>query len=253
MQNNLNKLFNILIRNISFFKTYLDYPSLPHLKRELKQNSLQLQNYKNSLLLDTNQINIIRGGLLGDVTGIRRNNSPTDSLKFEQKFDRKEYVNHLYSVFHSFVGTPPTIRNITGGGSNDRKSYWFRTYGHKQLEKIITPFYQFNSELKKLIKVVPKDIDQWLNPQVLAYWFMDDGSITKKTLYLNTQSFTYEEQLLLQKALLGLNIKSSIKKDKISNGKILYRIEIDKESTNNFIELVKPYVLPIFHYKLGTK
>jgi hypothetical protein len=161
------------------------------------------------------------------------------------------------------VGTPPTIREIRGGGSNDRKSYWFRTYGHKELEKIIKPFYQFNSELNKLIKVVPKDIDQWLNAQVLAYWFMDDGSITKKTLYLNTQSFggsifrsidpTYEEQLLLQKALLGLNIKSSIKKDKISNGKVLYRIEIDKESTNNFIEQVKPYVLPIFHYKLGTK
>jgi len=85
MQNNLNKLFNILIRNISFFKTYLDYPSLPHLKRELKQNSLQLQNYKNSLLLDTNLINIIRGGLFGDVTGIRINNSSTDSLKFERK------------------------------------------------------------------------------------------------------------------------------------------------------------------------
>jgi len=65
MQNILNKLFNgiveinsnFFLRKFSSLKTYLDYPSLPHLKRELKQNSLQLQIYKNSLLLDTNQIN----------------------------------------------------------------------------------------------------------------------------------------------------------------------------------------------------
>jgi hypothetical protein len=255
----------ILTRKFSF-KTYLDYTPLPYLKRELKQNSLQLQTYKDSLSLDSNLINIIRGGLLGDITGIRRSNSPTDSLKIEQKLDRKEYVDHLYYVFYNFVGTPPAIRLITGGGSNDRKSYWFRTYGHKKLGEIITPFYQFNHQLNKYIKVVPIDITQWLNPQVIAYWFMDDGSRTKQTLYLNTQSFTYDEQLLLQKALLGLNIKCSIKKDKIepkgeifnkqslsqiSNDKNLYKLEINSESTPIFIQLIKPYILPIFNYKIG--
>jgi hypothetical protein len=156
-----NKIFdfkNYMVRSYSStiqqFKTYLDYPSLPRLKRNLIQNSLELKIYKNSLSLDINLINIIRGGLLGDFTGIRRTNSPTDSLKIEQKLDRKEYVDHLYDVLYTFVGTPPTLRNITGGGALDRQSYWFRTYGHKELEKLITPFYQYNSQFNKFFKIV---------------------------------------------------------------------------------------------------
>lgn len=63
------------------------------------QNSLPLKNYKNSLSpLDIDVINIIRGGLLGDLTGIRRSNLVTDSLKIEQKLDKSEYVDHLYNV-----------------------------------------------------------------------------------------------------------------------------------------------------------
>jgi hypothetical protein len=77
------------------FKTYLDFPSLPYVKRNFIQNSLELQIYKDSLFLDINLINILRGGLLGYFTGIR--NAPTDSLKIEQKLDRKEYVDHLYN------------------------------------------------------------------------------------------------------------------------------------------------------------
>jgi len=63
-----------------------------------------------------------------------------------------------------------------------------------------------------LVKITPIDIDQWLNPQVLAYWFMDDGSINGNTYYVNTQSYTINDQLKLQQPLINLEIKSSIKK-----------------------------------------
>lgn len=239
------------ILDLVSFKTFRDYPIKIKVKRNMVQNSLSLTNYKNSLPpLDINIINIIRGGLLGDMTGIRRSNSATDSLKIEQKFDRFEYVDHLYNVFYDFIGTPPTIRDIKGGGASDRQSYWFRTYGHTELAKIITPFYQYDMESAKLTKIVPNDIDEWLNECVLAYWFMDDGSKTNKTYYLNTQSYTLADQHKLQSALKILQINSSIKKDKISNGKILYRLEIDTDSNSVFYASIKPYVLPLFYYKL---
>lgn len=233
------------------FKTFRDFPIKQKISRNLVQNSLSLTNYKNSLPpLDIHVINIIRGGLLGDLTGIRRSNSATDCLKIEQKLDKLEYVDHLYNVFYDFIGTPPAIRNIKGGGATDRQSYWFRTYGHPELAKIITPFYKYDTELQKLVKIIPNDIDKWLNECVLAYWFMDDGSKSRKTYYLNTQSYVLEDQQKLQKALLNMQIKTSIKKDKISKGKILYRLEIDTDSNDTFCALVKPYVLPIFEYKL---
>jgi len=236
------------------FKSYKDFPLQPKIFRNLVQNSLPLTQYKDSIPpLDIHLINIIRGGLLGDLTGIRRSNSPTDSLKIEQKYDRLEYVDHLYNVFYDFVGSPPAIRNISGGGAADRQSYWFRTYGHKELAKIISPFYQFDSSLGKLIKIVPNDIDQWFNECVLAYWFMDDGSVSgnnSKTYYLNTQSFNLDDIHKLLLVLQSLNIQSTVKKDKISKGKTLYRIEINRESNILFSSLIKPYILPIFYYKL---
>jgi hypothetical protein len=243
--------------NINFdiirFKTFHDFPSKEKIKRDLTQNSLSLTNYKNSLPnLDINVISIIRGGLLGDLTGIRRSNSATDTLKIEQKFDKLEYVDHLYDVLHDFVGTPPAIRYIKGGGAADRKSYWFRTYSHPELKKLITPFYQYDTDSRgaKLVKIIPNDIDQWFNECNLAYWFLDDGSKTKNTYYLNTQGYTMPDQHKLQRALKILQINSSIKKDKISNGKTLYRLEIDRDSNFFLNKLIKPYVLPVFFYKL---
>ena len=79
---------------------------------------------------------------------------------------------------------------------------------------------------------------------------MDDGSKTKKTYYLNTQSYTLEDQQKLKNALKTILIDCSIKKDKISNDKILYRLEINKDSSDIFRSLIKPYVLPNFNYKL---
>jgi len=241
-----NKIFDTV--NL---KNYKDFTVKIKIKRNLVQNSLSLTNYKNSLLpLDIHIINIIRGGLLGDLTGIRRSNHPTDCLKIEQNFDKFEYVDHLYNVLYDFIGTPPSIRDIKGGGAADRQSYWFRTYSHPELAKIITPFYHYNPELLSVIKIIPNDIDQWLNECVLAYWFMDDGSKTKKTYYLNTQSYTLEDQQKLKNALKTILIDCSIKKDKISNDKILYRLEINKDSSDIFRSLIKPYVLPNFNYKL---
>jgi hypothetical protein len=133
-----NKLFDLFIVK---FKTFKDFPSQFPIKRNLIQNSSNLKSYKESLSpLNLHTINIIRGGLLGDLTGIRRLTSPTDSIKVEQKLDRKDYVDHYYNVLYDFTGSPPLIRNIKGGGAADRKSYWFRTYGHPELAKIITPF-----------------------------------------------------------------------------------------------------------------
>jgi hypothetical protein len=63
------------------FKTYKSFPKRNHIFRNLKQNSKSLLGYKSSIPpLDINSISIIRGGLLGDLTGIRKLNSPAEGL-----------------------------------------------------------------------------------------------------------------------------------------------------------------------------
>jgi hypothetical protein len=75
---------------------------------------------------------------------------------------------------------------------------------------------------------------------------MDDGSSTPEGFYLNTHSFSYKEQIILQDILLKkFNIVCNIHK----HGK-LFKLYIRAQSMDLFRSLVKPYFLPHFYYKL---
>src|SRR6266487_4140939 len=135
----------------------------------------KLKYYKDSLILTKVQREIIVGTLLGDSSMELRNRRPVYSLKFEQSFSRKEYIEHIYSIFSDWTGTGPKIRIIPNDGKfKERKSIWFRTYRHSSFRFYYGAFYSSISEEKK--KVVPKLIHRFLTPRSLAYWFMDDGS-----------------------------------------------------------------------------
>ena len=91
-------------------------------------------------------------------------------VKFEQNISKAHYIQHLYSVFYDFVGTPPQIRNIRGGGAQDRQSMWFKTYGHtdfKFYDEIFYPIHEYKGYRRK--KRVPKDIHKILTPRAPAY------------------------------------------------------------------------------------
>jgi len=43
------------------------------------------------------------------------------------------------------------------------------------------------------VKVIPDDLLNWITPEGLAYWMMDDGSRAGSGFYLHTKSFTVNE------------------------------------------------------------
>ena len=217
---------------------------------------IQLIEYKKTLQLTTIQKEILVGTLLGDAT-ISKSKSIALNVKFEQKLANQEYVNHLYEIFQPYVGTPPRVRNITGGGAKDRQSIWFRTYRHIDFKFYYDLFYrktnQKNSaDLRK--KRVPKLIHKFLTPRALAYWFMDDGSYyynksknsQQKVYYFNTQSFSYEDIKILKKALkLNFNFDTNIYRDRK-----YYLLYIQPQSKDDFSNLIRSFILEIFDYKL---
>lgn len=207
--------------------------------RKLQGN--ELKNYKQNLKVNTIQDQVIIGTLLGDATMPLRKEKPVYGLKFEQRTAHAEYIEHLYDIFKDFVGTSPQWRIDKDG---QRKSYWFRTYRHDAFIYYWNLFYDFSSGEKR--KIVPKCIARLLTPMVLAYWFMDDGQLTSDTYYLNTQGFEKHECDMLATVLNNkFNLKTSIHKDKSG-----YRIYIYKESAVAFRELIKPYILKCFEYRL---
>ena len=221
---------------------------------------VKLIEYKKTLKLNAIQKEILVGTLLGDAT-IAKTKGVTFNVKFEQKLANKEYINHLYEIFEPYVGTPPKVRNITGGSAKDRQSIWFRTYRHINFKFYYDLFYikikNNSTDLRK--KRVPKLIHKFLTARALAYWFMDDGSYSyqkskntkTKVYYFNTQSFCYEDIKILKKALkFNFNFDTNIYKDRRDKDRTYYLLYIQPQSKDDFINLIKSFLIEIFHYKL---
>jgi hypothetical protein len=221
------------------------------MKRQLR--GIALEQYKTSLpKFNQTQKNIIVGTLLGDST-LQRGNSgvkPLHTLKFEQKADNNSYLDSIYSKLEDFCGSSPQFY-VTKSGIV--KSYWFKTYGLRAFDFYANQFYNIDEKTGKRKKVVPKLIHRWLNPESLAYWFMDDGSRHGKSGYiLHTQGFTLRENEKLADAL-GKRFKFEVNIHKDNNkktGKKGYRLYITVNSRDKFTEIVSPYIVPCFYYKL---
>lgn len=227
-------------------------------KKDYQSRNLRgrkLIEYKNGLKLNTIQREILVGTLLGDSSISKSNSKTAFNVKFEQKLANEEYINHLYEIFEPYVGTPPDLRNIKGGEAKDRQSIWFRTYRHIHFKFYYDLFYRKQTpkdDLRK--KRVPDLIHKFLTPRALAYWFMDDGSYIdgpkekkrERAYVFNTQSFSYEENTILKETLkLNFNLDTSIYKDRK-----YYLLYIKRESKEAFINLIEPFILDNFKYKL---
>lgn len=203
--------------------------------------------------LDFVQKSALIGTLLGDAT-LQYGQSKRCSLKFEQKAFETEsknvYLYFLYSIFHDFVGTPPKKRYLPG---SLLKSLWFRTYSTELFDFYAKQFYSIDA-LGNRQKVVPKNIHHWLNPMVLGFWFMDDGSFNSPGYVLHTEGFLLPDIKVLQAALGSVfGIHSTVHVDKkVKTGRTYYKLYIGVLHREKFHDIIKPYVLASKEYKLGT-
>ena len=181
--------------------------------------------------LTEEQKQIIVGCLLGDGAMRIKTNA---LLEINHSLEQKGLVDWIYANLKEFVGTAPKARK----GNGRRVAYRFTT---RSLPPFTNLYKQFFLNGKKII---PTNII--LTPLVLAVWFMDDGNRSRTSIYLNTQQFSLEEQELLQKLLSEQwQIETTLNKDKH-----YWRIRIRVNSVKRFVELIKPYLLPEFYYKL---
>lgn len=220
-------------------------------KRTLNGNALVV--YKQTLVLTPQQKSVLIGTLLGDACFSTKNGKAIYSIKYEQKHTQLDYVQHLYTIFEPYVGTPPKLRVICNDYHKTKpgQSYWFRTYGHNHFKYYENLFYKKKNSLRT--KQVPKNIHQYLDATALAYWFMDDGSgavsnTKNKTRHyvFDTQGFPLSDQKILVSALKrNFDLNFTVNRDKN-----YYKLNLAVESNGLFESLVRPHVIPSFYYKL---
>lgn len=221
---------NILDRNIDIF----DLPA----KKTKSKFVIKNVNDRNNPLYNSDQLSALIGTVIGDGY-INKNGqlSITHSLKQEKYLDFKQEL---------FKGKS-SIYNNTG-------------FGKEYLKKVlISPVNEQLKELREILyidgKKTLKNILPLLNEISLAFWYMDDGSLSKSgELRISTESFNYEDHL---KFVEFMNKKYSIK-FLIKNSHRMYKGERREYNyltctaleRDKFLKLISPYIHSSMKYKL---
>lgn len=184
--------------------------------------------------LTQKQKSLIIGTILGDgylrIIPKRKN----AFLEVNHSANQKDYVDWKYEILKSIVKSKPKLRN----GNGHRVAYRFYTQCLPEITELFASFYKNGK------KIIPENlmVDQF----GLAVWFMDDGSNSGGSIYLNTQQFSEDEQRKLQNILIGqYGVRSNLNRDKIYK-----RIRIIKEDASKFCDLIRQHIPQSMEYKL---
>jgi hypothetical protein len=203
-------------------------------------------------------LSMIIGSTLGD-THLEKRGKGTRII-FEQSNKNIEYLmwfhNYLSVRGYCNIQKPKLHKRI----KKDGIFYHYRvnSYTFSSLNWIHDMFYtgaaslsqrQSINYIQKKIKIIPLNIEEYLTPLALAIWFMDDGSKIGNSARIATNCFLHNEIIFLSEVLYKkYNLKTSVLSSGINKGHIIY---ISTKSMTDFIDIVKPFMLPSLFYKLG--
>lgn len=189
-------------------------------------------------------ISIIFGSLLGE--GYVEKRASGTRINFYQEAVHVSYLLYLHNLLSKLGycnNKIPEISTRLGAKGKIRRIIRFSTWTYTNLNWIYDLWY-----INK-IKQVPKCINKYLTPLALAIWIMDNGGKVNQGLKLSTNSFNYNDCLILINALNNnFNLKCSIQLAGAPNQYIIY---IWKESMEDLKRIVSPYIIPSMKYKLN--
>jgi len=193
--------------------------------------------------LTTRQQAIIIGTLLGDGCLERRDNHVR--LRIDHGVDQRQYVGWKYANLKNISRALP--HTATYFHEKHGKTYTnvrFSTLAHPELNGFWKDFYPHGR------KIIPKNLQRLLqHPLSLAVWFMDDGYKRNdcNAFRLNTDMFRKHDQLRLVKILReNFSLESTLHK----KGNY-WNVYIPSASAKKFADIVRPYILPSFKYKIA--
>ena len=187
------------------------------------------------------QKDIALGSLLGDA--YLRPSGTSFSLSFTHGEKQKAYLDWKREEFQNFITQEDYYCNTREFRGN-LPTYQIATITHPYLTELHDMCYGSGK------KVVTSEWLEQLSPLSLAVWYMDDGSINKryKTIVLCTNSFSYDEQVLIID-FLAARFGTVAKIEPRRNNQTVLRINASQRY--RFLELISPHIPDCMSYKLG--
>lgn len=206
--------------------------------------------------LSKEQKDLLIGTLLGQATLRTENSGRTWCYYALHKAQQLEYLNYKYELLKNFSSATPqsslVFDNRTG------KYYercYFYTNAHNAFRFYGNLFYIYDNEKKAFIKQIPLNIEKYLTPGALAYWYMDDGVLKwvgkSNAIRLCTESYSLIEVNRLRSCLKHLySIKTQLIRKNSKGLTIGYRIGINEANSRIFRMLIDDYLVDSMYYKV---
>lgn len=188
---------------------------------------------------------LIVGSLLGD--GCIEVNESGKAARYEENHSikQKDYLVWKKDIFDGLVNN-----YSFGSATFNNKTYYtckFKSVSHPRFLEYEELFYVNRT------KVIKEDIEQYLDPFVLAIWFMDDGSCHKSkygvSARIATDCFSYEDHLKLVDMLKRkFELKTKIQKDNRSGN---HYLQFNQVNARRLFEIVEPHIRDGLKYKIN--
>jgi hypothetical protein len=178
--------------------------------------------------LNNNIKDMLIGCILGDAH-IGKVGNDKGFITFEQTIKHKDYVIDIYNKLDKSGVSLYELKYYSRKDSRYNSlncSIYFKTSNSELLYPLVNMFLSSTN-----IKILPLDIEKYLNPITLAYWICDDGQHVKNGgITLCTDNYTLNKVELLIKALSNrYNLECSIHRKKGKSAKIYNRIYLKKK------------------------
>jgi hypothetical protein len=97
------------------------------MKKKLFIHQIFTRSYRKSskfnMQVTTELQEIIIGLMLGDLHAEKRNVNSNTRLQFKQSNKNNDYIQHLFSIFRPFCGSPPKVTTSFDNRTNKKKFY----------------------------------------------------------------------------------------------------------------------------------
>lgn len=168
--------------------------------------------------------------------------SPEGRLAINHCDKQKEYIEYKAEIINRIIGGKPVTIHKTKNKINDKVYYgWaIRKCCKCKLSEFRELFYPNGK------KVITREILDYLTPEGIAIWYMDDGNLSAEKIDGKIHAYklgiaTYltqeENQVIIDYFKEKWNIEFHSHKDGSK-----YRLRMGTKEARRFLELVRPYV-----------
>lgn len=187
---------------------------------------------------------VIKGCILGDGRLFKQNKEGNPRFETGHSETQKEYLEFKFKLLSDIINSPiQTVQRkySTLGFAGSKTFYRFRTKQTSALLKIYNTFYS-NGKIK-----IPDKIS--FTPISLAFWYMDDGSLSGKRAFFHTEGFSKSDVEKLSLSLQEYGLQNSVCKSKNK----YYEICLDVDSSEKLFSLISSYIIKIMQHKIPEK